>query len=171
MSEFLGWTAVLAAIVLVACIGKKQSTGAGVAFIVLCGAWFGSAAMSDSHSGAGGSVAAAVATDAPTDAPDAPEPGTPPLIGQEGTIGDSISGMACTATKDELHAMLDAITKNDNDGYREATADAIPLAAGERVLVLDRDGFGGLEMRMRMLSGPDAHAACWVEADTPNLFR
>ncbi len=65
---------------------------------------------------------------------------------------------------------LDAVTKNDNDGYQEAVEGGVVLEKGDHVLVLSRDGFMGLDMRLRVLNGAQAHMACWAEADIPNLF-
>jgi hypothetical protein len=108
---------------------------------------------------------------AATEATPSPDSPAPPLIGESGTLGAGAYGLPCTPTKDQLHAAIDAVAKNDTEGFREATADSTVLKDGLHILVLERDGFAGLDMRMRIQDGPDAGTACWVEADRSNLFK
>lgn len=111
-------------------------------------------------------VAQATPSADPTDSPDpsVADMSKVPMIGEKGTIG-SAGPVACPATKEKLDAMIDAISKHDNDGYQEALVpDGSVLAKGDRVLVLDHGGMLGEAIRVRILSGQYAHAACWTES-------
>ncbi len=94
------------------------------------------------------------------------------MPGETATIGDVLpAGVACPATSEKLGEMLKAVEVHDNDGYQESLQGGSALHKGDRVRVLERKGFAGLNIRLRILSGPFAHSACWTEADIPKLFR
>jgi hypothetical protein len=44
------------------------------------------------------------------------------------------------------------------------------LRTGTRVLLLEINIFAGARMKLRILSGPDAHETCYTEADLDNIF-
>ena len=97
------------------------------------------------------------------------------VMGETFIIGKDGDGAVCAATRDKLKAAYDASSKNDTDGISEALQGGTQLARGERVLVIDSDvgsGFNeGVDMRVRILSGQDAHLACWAWEKTMHLQR
>jgi len=141
--------------------------------MILLALWLYGQVTSGSHGQPGGTVAEATSSPDPTDSPDpsVADMSKVPMIGEKGTIG-SAGPIACPATKEKLDAMVDAIVNHDNDGYQEALVPyGSVLAKGDRVLVLDHGGMLGEAIRVRILSGQYAHAACWTESDTPHLFE
>lgn len=153
---------------------KKDWRPALVVAAILFAFWFfGQIASLGSHDPSGTTVAQATPSADPTDSPDpsVADMSKVPMIGDKGTIG-SAGPIACPATKEKLDAMIDAISKHDNDGYQEALVpDGSVLAKGDRVRVLDHAGMLGEAIQVRILTGSYAHNACWTESDTPNLFQ
>jgi hypothetical protein len=89
-----------------------------------------------------------------------------PVIGTTAVIGKSGDGSICTSTREKLKAAYDATAVNDEDGFAEAMQGGTQFVRGERVLVIDNAiGSGlmtGIDVRIRILSGPNAHLACWA---------
>ncbi|HEY5022729.1 MAG TPA: hypothetical protein VII30_09615 [Gemmatimonadaceae bacterium] len=78
-------------------------------------------------------------------------------------------GYPCASSRENLDASLKALDARDNDGYREALRDAIFLKPGTKVLLIDiklmwLDTSHETRSRIRILSGPHQHAACWVDS-------
>lgn len=89
-----------------------------------------------------------------------------PVVGTTAIIGKDGDGAVCAETRDKLRAAYDAAGIKDQDGFNEAIAGGTTLTRGQRVLVIDSEvGSGymeGIDVRVRVLSGPDAHLACWA---------
>jgi hypothetical protein len=96
-----------------------------------------------------------------------------PIIGTTAIVGKGADGAVCAATRDKLKAAYGANAIHDSDGVAEALQAGTLLVRGERILVLDNavgSGFmQGIDVRVRILSGPDAHLACWAWQNTMHL--
>lgn len=98
--------------------------------------------------------------------------GDAPMAGEEGTLASGANGLGCPSSRDQFHAMLDAIKKRDGIRYFQSLqVGGVMLSHGDRILVLDRTGILSTEMHIRMLTGDNADSECWTLADTPNAFR
>jgi len=89
-----------------------------------------------------------------------------PVVGTTAILGKGADGVPCAQTRQKLRAAYDASEKHDDEGVQEALAGGTLLKRGERVLVIDNaTGSGimeGIDVRIRILSGADAHLACWA---------
>jgi hypothetical protein len=96
-----------------------------------------------------------------------------PVIGTTGVIGKGGDGAVCAETRDKLKAAYASNENHDTDGVKDALQGGTQFFRGERVLVIDNDtGSGvmeGIDVRVRILSGPDKHLACWAWEDTMHL--
>ena len=96
-----------------------------------------------------------------------------PVKGTTAILGKGAEGAVCAATREKLKAAYSAAAIKDADGVNEALRGGTLLTRGERVLVIDSaigSGFmTGIDVRIRLLSGPDAHLACWAWQTTLHL--
>ncbi len=96
-----------------------------------------------------------------------------PVVGSSLLIGKDGDGAFCAETREKLQAAYDAAEKHDIDGVQEALQGGTQLTRGEQVLIIDNaigSGFmEGIDVRVRILSGSDAHLACWAWEKTMHL--
>jgi hypothetical protein len=96
-----------------------------------------------------------------------------PTVGSVGIIGKAGGGAPCAATRDNLKAAYLAAASTDNGGFADALQGGAQLSRGDRVLVIDSapgSGFNeGIDVRVRVLSGPNAHVECWARQDAMHL--
>jgi uncharacterized Zn-binding protein involved in type VI secretion len=89
-----------------------------------------------------------------------------PVVGTVAILGKGADGVPCASTREKLKAVYEASGNHDDDGVQAALQGGTQLVRGERVLVIDNAaGSGimeGIDVRVRILTGPDAHLACWA---------
>jgi hypothetical protein len=85
----------------------------------------------------------------------------------------SANNLTCYPSADELDAALKAVAYKDRVGYREHTEGvAIFLRSGQHVRIIDMGGaMGAADRQLRIESGQDKDAACWVSADDAHFFK
>jgi hypothetical protein len=94
-----------------------------------------------------------------------------PMSGDRPTLGRGAEYAVCLPTRAQLNAVQDAVAAGDRDGFKEIIQNGFMLHPGAKVLVLTREGFPLFaDMRIRILTGPHAHEACWTQADVKDLF-
>ncbi|MBD5655509.1 MAG: hypothetical protein IAI50_10090 [Candidatus Eremiobacteraeota bacterium] len=96
-----------------------------------------------------------------------------PPIGSVATLGPGAShgeevGRPCLPSRSELDATLGMARGRGATG-RRPTDDAVPLAPHLHVRLLAREA-AGRDVRLRLLDGPWAGVACWVDASADGLF-
>ena len=88
------------------------------------------------------------------------------LDGQTATVTAKGDGFPCPGSKEQLDALIDAMTKKDRYGMADAmTPGGVFLKAGQRVRSIAHAGFLSTTMRIRIESGAMAGAACWLPSD------
>lgn len=97
-----------------------------------------------------------------------------PVVGTTAIIGKDGDGSVCAATREKLKAAQISTAINDVDGFGEAMVGGASFDRGDRVLVIDNAvGSGpvgaGIDVRVRLLTGPNAHLACWSWQNTMHL--
>jgi hypothetical protein len=91
--------------------------------------------------------------------------------GQSAVLSSKAASWMCQATKEQMDAFIDAVVKKDRYGMAEAmTPGGIFLKPGWRVRSIQHAGFLGSSMRIRIESGPQAGAACWLPSDA-GIFK
>lgn len=84
------------------------------------------------------------------------------LIGGTARITASGATTACLPSKDDVDAATKAAAAGDKIGFAEAIADGIYLANGTRVRGIDAGGFMYSLIQIRVESGDNIGAACWL---------
>lgn len=96
-----------------------------------------------------------------------------PVVGTTAVIGKDGDGSVCAVTREKLTAAYDATRINDRDGFAEAMRGGATFDRGDRVLVIENaigSGLGtGIDVRVRVLSGPSAHISCWAWQNAMHL--
>jgi hypothetical protein len=106
------------------------------------------------------SEAAAEPTDPPTDAP--PQtfvPGDTARINQKG------DGMPCFRSREYMDDFMKAASVHDEEGGQEIVNRSVILHQGDEVRAIDAAGMLDSELKVRMESGDDLGAACWLPTD------
>jgi hypothetical protein len=84
------------------------------------------------------------------------------LIGGTARITASGATTACLPTKDDVDAATKAAAAGDRIGFAQAIADGIYLPNGTRVRGIDAGGFMYSLIQVRVESGDNIGAACWL---------
>jgi hypothetical protein len=96
-----------------------------------------------------------------------------PVVGTTAIVGKGGDGAVCAETRDKVKAAYRANSIHDGEGIAQALRGGTQLVRGQRVLVIDNAvGSGvmtGIDVRVRILSGPDARIACWAWQTTMHL--
>ena len=128
------------------------------------------AIQTNSASPPGSGVAAADNAPASDSAPavDTSTPGPwPPLVGNQYVLGAYANKIGCYKSKETLDKVSDAVSKHDDEGFRQLANDAVVVDPGAHVRVLGYSLFNGfLDLRIR--SGEFAGRECWYSVGTDN---
>jgi hypothetical protein len=97
-----------------------------------------------------------------------------PRVGSVATLGGGAShgeaiGEPCLPSRSELDAVLGLGRSGSRIASDHDRDDAIPLAPRMRVRILARAA-RDRDVRLRMLDGPWAGTACWVDGRVEDLF-
>lgn len=88
-----------------------------------------------------------------------------PLIGQVAQISKKGEGIFCFNDRNSLKYFLKAVAASDSYGVSETTLDAVQLHSGEHVRNIGSSGSPHPLFHLRIESGDDARAACWVDSE------
>ena len=99
------------------------------------------------------------------------DPGPVAVVdGSSAQIGEGGAGIQCFESREKLEAYIDALVKKDDQGAAEAAEGALSFHLGEHVRAIDHGGMLNTEVKLRIESGDDQGASCWVAGDIPGLF-
>lgn len=90
-----------------------------------------------------------------------------PAVGKQGRIHVETDFIAGATTQDNYDAYLKAVSANDRIGVFNLLAQGriYSIDNGTKVLVLDRGGFLGSLVQIRVLDGPELGSALWVAVE------
>ena len=92
----------------------------------------------------------------------------PPLIGEKYELGNGVNNVACADDLNSIDAAIEAASKNDNDGWKQALAEhSVPVSPGDHILVLNYDIFKGI-LDVRLRSGPNEGERAYCLAGEKN---